>query len=111
MRVRAPWSGARRRRTKTKRIHRESSLYMPSFYGREVCELCDVGHPPTPRPESATDAPMSRLVWQYEGGAEGTPVEQCALVGDKVLDDVLGEGTAVRIDGRRHDHHRVHGGG
>ena len=42
---------------------------------------------------------MSRLVWQYEGGADGTPVEQCALVGDKVLDDVLGEGTAVRIDG------------
>ena len=42
---------------------------------------------------------MSRLVWEYEGENEEKHGEQCVLVGDKVHDDALGEGIAVRIDG------------
>ena len=42
---------------------------------------------------------MSRLVWEYEGANEEKHGEQCVLVGDKVHDDVLGEGIAVRMDG------------
>ena len=42
---------------------------------------------------------MSRLVWNYEGEEEELHGEQCVLVGDTVVDDVLGEGTAVRTDG------------
>ena len=42
---------------------------------------------------------MSRLVWEYEGANEEKHGEQCVLVGDKVHDDALGEGIAVRIDG------------
>ena len=42
---------------------------------------------------------MSRVVWEYDGANEEKHGEQCVLVGDKVHDDVLGEGTAVRLDG------------
>jgi hypothetical protein len=42
---------------------------------------------------------MSRLVWEYEGANEEKHGERCVLVGDKVHDDCLGEGIAVRMDG------------
>ena len=42
---------------------------------------------------------MSRLVWEYEGEDEDRHGAQCAAVGDKLHDDVLGACTAVRIDG------------
>ena len=42
---------------------------------------------------------MSKLVWNYEGATNAKHGEQCALVGDTVIDDVLGEGAAVRLDG------------
>lgn len=52
-------------------------------------QLSDVG----------TSQIMSRLVWEYEGANEEKHGEQCVLVGDKVHDDALGEGIAVRMDG------------
>ena len=42
---------------------------------------------------------MSRLVWKYEGAVNEKHGEQCVLVGDTVVDDVFGEGKAVRMDG------------
>ena len=42
---------------------------------------------------------MSRLVWTYEGKEEDRHGEQCALVGDTLADDVLGEVKAVRLYG------------
>ena len=42
---------------------------------------------------------MSRLVWDYEGEDEDRHGAQCAAVGDKLHDDVMGACTAVRIDG------------
>ena len=52
-------------------------------------QLSDVG----------TSQIMSRLVWEYKGANEEKHGEQCVLVGDKVHDDALGEGIAVRMDG------------
>jgi hypothetical protein len=54
---------------------------------------------PLHRKLSGRATAMSQLVWDYEGGADGKKVPQCVRVGDKVHDDMLGEGTAVRIDG------------
>ena len=42
---------------------------------------------------------MSRFVSEYEGANEEKHGELCVLVGDKVHDDVLGKGIAVRMDG------------
>ena len=42
---------------------------------------------------------MSRLVWKYQGAVNEKHGEQCVLVGDTVVDDVFGEGKAVRMDG------------
>ncbi len=44
-------------------------------------------------------AVMSRLPWDYEGRDADKHGPQCVCVGDIVLDDVLGQVTAVRIDG------------
>ena len=47
---------------------------------------------------------MSKLVWTYEGGADGTAEaafrgQQCARPGDTIIDDVFGEGTLDKLDG------------
>jgi hypothetical protein len=42
---------------------------------------------------------MSKLVWKYEGKVKERHGEQCCAINDTVVDDVLGEVKAVRLDG------------
>ena len=55
----------------------------------------------TPSPRSMV---ATLYVWQYDGGEDGSPEaarrgEQRGYAGDLVIDDVLGQGKLVRIDG------------
>ena len=64
------------------------SLLTRKHFGGQVCA----------RTESPAHA-IFMFEWEYDGANEEKHGEQCVLVGDKVHDDVLGEGTAVRLDG------------
>jgi hypothetical protein len=61
------------------------------------------GPPTTAKPRPAVTDPyhsaMSKLVWKYEGKVKERHGEQCCAINDTVVDDVLGEVKAVRLDG------------
>ena len=67
----------------------QQHLYSSSFFRWGA-------HPPHHRHAARRAAGMSRLVWMYHGEAEEKQGEQCVLVGDTVVDDVFGNGKAVR---------------
>jgi hypothetical protein len=46
-----------------------------------------------------TPTAMSKLVWKYEGKEKERHGEQCCAVDDTVVDDILGEVKAVRLEG------------
>ena len=42
---------------------------------------------------------MSRLPWVSAGASKNHHGQQCAICGDAVRDDIMGDGTAVRLEG------------